>query len=88
MYDVKLPDGTWATTPLWGGVGLPAPECAEHRWEAVGPPRQPEQPGQPHHLVDHPLEFRAGAVYRLVRTEWPGDPLGVAVIENDAGEVA
>jgi hypothetical protein len=48
MYDVRLSDGTWVTTPMWAGFGAVKAECPseEHQWEAHGPSRPPEQPGE------------------------------------------
>jgi hypothetical protein len=44
MIDVKLPDGTWATTAIYAGIGEVPPECADHRWEDEGDPTPPETP--------------------------------------------
>lgn len=44
MQDVRLPDGTWVTTPMWAGFGTVKAECLpdEHQWEVQGGIRQPE----------------------------------------------
>jgi hypothetical protein len=39
MRDVKLADGTWATTAIWAGLAdRRVPQCPECRWEDRGPP--------------------------------------------------
>jgi hypothetical protein len=41
MRDVRLPDGSWVTTPIHVGVGgLPKPCEDECPWEDVGPPSE------------------------------------------------
>ena len=40
MRDVKLPDGTWVTTPIAAGLGSLRPQCPGETctWEDCGPP--------------------------------------------------
>jgi hypothetical protein len=45
---MKLPDGTWVTTPMAVGVGGLSPQCPNDAcaWEDLGPPTLPEVAGQ------------------------------------------
>jgi hypothetical protein len=40
MRDVKLPDGTWVTTPMAAGFGMPQGQCPDDTcaWADEGPP--------------------------------------------------
>jgi hypothetical protein len=41
MRNIRLPDGTWITTPVAVGIGsLPEPCAAGCRWEDHGPPTE------------------------------------------------
>ena len=41
MENVRLPDGTWVTTPFSVGIGkLPTPCADECNWEDQGPPSE------------------------------------------------
>jgi hypothetical protein len=68
MFDVKLSDGTWVTTPTWAGFGLPTPECSDHQWEAHGPPRPPEKAGEV------PIQLERCSVCGWVRGRYMENP--------------
>jgi hypothetical protein len=44
MQDIKLPDGTWVTTPMAVGIGKPPVQCSDETcvWKDFGPPTTPE----------------------------------------------
>jgi hypothetical protein len=53
MQNVRLPDGTWVTTPVAIGIGqLPTPCAAGCRWEDHGPPTKDVPRVQIQHCPD------------------------------------